>query len=302
MRLAVQLPRLGKENGIDLIHTQYICPLIGETPNAVTIHDILFEAYPQYFEPVMRLRSKLLFRRSARRAQMVFTVSEYSKQQIAETYNVSLSRLTTVRNGVDLRRFCPGSEGSTEVEALGLVKGQYLLTVGRLEPRKNHLGILRAVAALPYPRPRLVIVGQKDFGYEQIFRMRDELQLQNEVQFLEAADNSLLAALYRNARAFLYPTFAEGFGMPVLEAMASGIPVITSNTTSLPEISGGAALLVDPSSTESIASALRRIFSDAALASRMGAQGRKHAEKCTWESSVEILANAYKSYFFHPTR
>jgi len=171
------------------------------------------------------------------------------------------------------------------------------LSVGRLEPRKNRLGLLRALALLPTPRPKLVIAGQRDFGYEKIFQLRDELLLQDDVIFLETASDDLLAALYRNARLFVYPSFAEGFGMPVIEAMASGIPVITSNTTSLPEVAGDAALLVDPHSPEEIRDAMNRVLHDEALAARMREAGIRRAEVFNWDGAADMLADKYRAYF-----
>jgi glycosyltransferase involved in cell wall biosynthesis len=296
-RLLVQLPRLVKRHRIDLLHTQYISPLTVSSAKAITVHDILFEDYPQYFQPFFRYRSRLLVRLSARRAELVFTVSEYSKQQLLKMYGIPETRIVKVMNGVDTERFFPGDEGAGELTALGLRPGGYFLTVGRLEPRKNHAGMLRALAMLPSPRPRLVVVGQRDFEYENIFRLRDLLHLQSDVQFLETVNDELLASLYRNCKAFLYPTYAEGFGMPVLEAMASGAPVITSNTTALPEIAGGSAILVDPSSSESIASALRRLIEVPELAAGMEAKGLERAAELNWAASVEILASAYRTYF-----
>lgn len=297
VRLVVELPRLVRRHGIDLLHTQYICPPAVSCANAVTIHDILFEEYGRYFSPFLRLRSKLLFRISARRARMVFTVSEYSRKQLHLRYGIDSDAISTIPNGADLTRFFSGPDGAELVAALGLSPGEYLLTVGRLEPRKNHPGLLRAYAQLPTPRPRLLIVGQRDFGYRHIFDLTRQLQLEQDVQFLETADNALLAALYRHCKAFLYPTFAEGFGLPVVEAMASGAPVITSNSTALPEIAGDAALLVDPSSSTEIRDALQRILDQPALREHLTARGLERAGHFSWEPPARTLAGAYRSFF-----
>ena len=296
-RLGIQLPALTKEHRLDLLHTQYICPPLLQAKTAVTIHDILFEDFPQYFETFLRLRSRLLFRLSASTSEMIFTGSQYSKEKLEQTYKVPSAKLTTLWNGASEGRFFPGTEGADEVGKLGVSPGEYLLSVGRLEPRKNRLGLLRALALLPTPRPKLVIAGQRDFGYEKIFQLRDELLLQDDVIFLETASDDLLAALYRNARLFVYPSFAEGFGMPVIEAMASGIPVITSNTTSLPEVAGDAALLVDPHSPEEIRDAMNRVLHDEALAARMREAGIRRAEVFNWDGAADMLADKYRAYF-----
>jgi glycosyltransferase involved in cell wall biosynthesis len=297
VRLALTLPRLASKYHLDLLHTQYVCPLWGKVANAVTIHDILFEDFPQYFEPFLRYRSKILFRRSARLAKIVCTVSNYSKQKLAQQYKIKLEDIVAVSNGADLLRFFPGEDGYEEVRKLGLTPGEYVLAVGRLEPRKNHLNLLRAFACLDQPRPKLLIVGQRDFAFAGIFRLREALHLQDDVQFLETANDRLLAALYRHSKVFLYPTFAEGFGMPVLEAMASGVPVISSDTTSLPEIAGDAALYVKPDSVDEIAQALRQLLSDGQLRAKLRGEGRKQAGKFNWNSSAQVLASAYRDYF-----
>ncbi len=296
-RLLHQLPGLVRKHRLDLLHTQYICPPVSSAANAVTIHDILFEPYPQYFATLLRLRSKLLFRRSARAADLLFTVSDYSRRELAQRYGVALDRITTIANGVDAQRFHPGMEGRDEVQRLGLQPGEYILSVGRLEPRKNHLGLLQAYATLAEPRPRLVIVGQRDFGFSGFLDARTALHLEQQVLVLEDVDDTLLPHLYRHAKLFAYPTFAEGFGMPVLEAMSSGTPVITSNTTSLPEISGDAAMLVDPHRPEQIAAAMQAVLADPRVAAEMRRVGIEQASRFGWDGPARLLADRYRDFF-----
>jgi len=296
-RLAVQIPALVKQHRIDLLHTQYISPLTLSARTAVTMHDVLFEDYPQYFGRFMRLRSKALYRISALRADLLFSVSDYSRQAIASHYRIPIQKIGMTPNGVDRNHFFPGRDGQSEVDQLGLASGSYLLTVGRLEPRKNHIGLLKAFARLPEPRPRLVIVGQQDFGFEHIYAAVETLSLQQDTLFIQSADASLLAALYRHARLFVYPTFAEGFGIPVLEAMASGVPVITSNTTSLPEIAGTAARIVDPTGPDKILHAIQAVLHDPHLSARMVQDGLAQAERFSWDASAATLEASYRAYF-----
>jgi len=297
VRLLFQFPALVRRYDIDLLHTQYICPPFLNAKTAVTIHDILFEDFPQYFKPFFRLRSKVLFRLSAIKSAMVFTVSDYSKNKLMVNYHVAAKKLSTIYNGADIERFFPGDAGADQVKKLGLVPGKYLLTVGRLEPRKNHLGLLKAIALMPQPRPKLAIVGQRDFNFEDIFKLRDILGLEKDVLFLEGADDGILAALYRNAKLFVYPTFAEGFGMPIIEAMSSGVPVISSNTTSLPEIAGNAAILINPGSEISIRDALTELLSNEEMASQMRMKGLQRAREFSWDKPADVLAATYRSYF-----
>ncbi|HLH08230.1 MAG TPA: glycosyltransferase family 1 protein [Terriglobales bacterium] len=178
------------------------------------------------------------------------------------------------------------------LSAYGLKSKSYILTVGRLEPRKNHVNLLRAYAQLPQPRPKLVIVGQSDFGFEQIFAISKELP-QSDVKFLSAVTDDILSVLYRDAALFVYPTWAEGFGMPVVEAMASGVPVVTSNTTCLPEIGGDAVLLAEPSDSSSIADAIMRLLRDGDLRKKLVTSGLQRAEQFNWNVAAQQVRLAY---------
>jgi len=296
-RLLFQLPALSRKYGLDLLHTQYIVPPFSACPTAVTVHDILFESHPSFFTKSFRLRSKVLCRTSARKSALVFSVSEFSRQELVRLYSLRGDRVTTLVNGVDLVRFHPGDEGADVVQTLGLTPGTYLLTVGRLEPRKNHAGLLRAYNKLPRPRPKLAIVGQRDFGYQEIFGLIETLGLKDDVLLFEGIEDSILPALYRNALAFVYPTWAEGFGMPLLEAMASGVPVLTSSTTSLPEVAGDAAIYLQPDDIDSITSAMMKVISDAEFRSLLIQRGFARTELFSWDRSAAQLVRSYREYF-----
>ena len=183
------------------------------------------------------------------------------------------------------------------MRALGATPGEYLITVGRLEPRKNHLNLVRAYAQMAEPRPPLLIVGQRDFEHDDAFAEVAALGLQEQVRFLERVSDAELPALVRHARVFVYPSFAEGFGMPVLEAMASGVAVVTSNTTALAEVAEGAALTVDPNDPKAIAGAIERLLFDGALRRRLSAAGLEIAAKHRWDTSAKALLAAYRRFF-----
>lgn len=293
-RLCRQLPGLQRQLGLDLLHTQYILPLPNRCRGVVTIHDVLFETHPQYFGRVFRLRSKLLMRWSAWRAAHVFTVSEYSRRTMLQLYPVSEDRVSVTHNGADLSRFHPGDEGLATVQAHGLTSGGYLLSVGRLEPRKNHATLLRAYAALGPSAPPLVIVGQRHFGFDEVFTELDRLNLRPRVHLLDRVGDDELPTLYRHALLFAYPTWAEGFGMPLLEAMASGIPVVSSNSTSIPEVVGDAGLLVDPADTAALSAALRRLLDDPALRAELARRGLQQARRFQWQQAAEEAARVFQ--------
>ncbi len=297
LRLGVQLPWLQWRHHIDLLHLQYRLPWLRSGACACTIHDLLFETHPQFFSRSFVWQSQLTFRHAARRAALLFAVSEFSRSELTRLYGVAPASIGLTYNGVDRQRFRPGHDGAEAVRALGLEPGGYLLTVGRLEPRKNHLALIRAYAQLGADAPPLVIVGQRDFGCEPIFDAVAALGLQQRVHFLASVSDSALPAVMRHALLFVYPAFAEGFGMPVVEAMASGVPVVTSNTSALPEVGGNAALYADPHSSTELAARLAQVLADPALRARMREQGLDQVQRFDWAQSAQVLLQSARRFF-----
>ncbi len=296
-RLAWQLPWLRRRHGVDLLHMQYRLPLLAPGACACTIHDVLYETHPQYFTRFFVWQSRLTGRHAARAARLLFTVSAHSRDEIVRLYGVERERVAITCNGVDFARFTPGTAGADAVRAHGLEPGGYLLTLGRLEPRKNHVTLLRAYAQLGPEAPPLVIVGQRDFHYGAVFDEIARLQLGERVRVLEHVDDAPLPAVLRHAQVFVYPALAEGFGMPVAEAMASGVPVITSDTTSLPEVAGPGALLVDPRSPDALAQAMARLLADGGLRQRLVQAGLQHVRQFDWPASAAVFVAALRRHF-----
>ncbi len=297
VRLGLQLPRLRRSLGLDLVHTQYVIPLQRARGNAVTIHDVLFEPFPQFFGRLFVLRSRTLMRWSARNADLLFTVSDYSRDEIARRYGGRVAGIEVLHNAVDRKIFFPGDADANLVRARGLEPGGYLLTVGRIEPRKNHAALLRAYRLLPGTPPPLVIVGQRDFGYGDFEAELAQMPAGREVHLLSDVGDGELPALYRHAQIFVYPSFAEGFGMPPLEALASGAPVITSDSTAIPEVVGDAGLLIDPTDAKALQASIERLLADPALRAQLVQRGLERANVFTWRRSAETLAAAYRHYF-----
>lgn len=297
IRLLAQIPGLVKRMGIGLLHTQYITPPLPLCPTAVTVHDILFESHPEFFDKLFVLRSRLLVPFSIRHSAVVFTVSKFSLEQICSTYAISPSRVHVIPNGVDSSRFYPGDGGLEIVRAMGLDRESYFLTVGRIEPRKNHVALLQAWSRLPKPRPILAIVGQHHFQYEDVIRMISELSLEADVRVFDKVSDVQLPAVYRNARGFIYASWAEGFGMPLLEAMASGVPVITSATTALSEVGADAASYVNPADSDSITNAVRALMGESAMVSVLVHRGLARVKEYTWEKSAQVVREAYVRQF-----
>lgn len=296
VRLAWLLPRLRKQYKLDILHTQYVLPLWPAQGNAVTIHDVLFEPFPEFFTPRFVLRSRIMMRWAARHTDILFTVSDYSKQEIANRYGVPADHITVVHNAVDTAHFRPGAQGQAFVRQRGLESGQYFITVGRIEPRKNHANILRAYAQLKGTPPPLVIVGQRDFGYSDFEATLTAMPTSHQVVLLSDVSDLELPALCSGALAFIYPSLAEGFGMPPLEGLACGVPVITSATTAIPEVVGDAAVLIDPTSVEELTLALQRVSADGDLRAHLATKGLERAQHFTWKKSAQVQAQAFQQY------
>lgn len=302
-RLAVQLPWLRRRHQIGLLHLQYRLPPLLAGPCACTLHDLLFETHPQYFPRAFTWQSRLTFRQAARQAALLMTVSAYSRQEIERLYGVPASRIRLTPNAVDPQRFHPvdpvagDPAGAATVRALGLAPGDYLLTVGRLEPRKNHLSLVEAYARLGADAPPLAIVGQRDFHFQGVFDAIARLGLQERVKVLEQVGDTALPAVLRHARLFAYPSFAEGFGMPVLEALASGVPVVTSNTTSLPEVAGDAAWLVAPQDVAALHQALATLLAEPARAQAQAQAGLAQAARFRWPAAAAELLAGVRQHF-----
>lgn len=303
-RLGWQLGIARRRHRVDLLHLQYRLPLVAAGPCAVTIHDTLFETHPQFFSPNFVRMARWTSRWAVRRAALLFTVSDFSRDELVRLYGVDPARIAVTTNGVDALRFhaaaAPGSAAAAAEQrvlaAHGVASGAYLCTLGRIEPRKNHLGLLQAYAALRAPRPALLVIGQRDFSDAPVFEAAHRLGLDGSLRFLETVGDAELPVLLRHALAFAYPSFAEGFGMPVAEAMASGVPVLTSNVTALPEVAAGAALFADPHDPAAIAGALQRLVDEAGLRAALARAGLARAAELDWRRPAQVLVDALRAW------
>lgn len=303
VRLGWVLPWLRWRHGIDVLHTQYRLPLWRTGPCVCTIHDVLVETHPQFFAPGFVREASFSGQLAARGSRVLFTVSEYSRREICGHYGVDPAKVKVTFNGVDRQRFHPGAQGAELVRALGLTPGHYVLSVGRLEPRKNQQALIEAWLRLAEEAqgdtdravPDLVLVGQIDRNFPEVGQALKRASKQARVFQLSGLDDAQLPAVMRHARLFAYPAFAEGFGMPVLEAMASGVPVITSNTTSLPEVAGEAAWQISPQNTDELAAALRQALAQTAAERQATVEaGLARADRFSWEASARVLLQGLK--------
>ena len=289
------LPERARAEGVDVLHLTR--PLHApmprlSAPTVVTVHDVLTLRAPEYFSKVIRANFSALGPRTIRAAPAVLTVSEYCRGEIVELVGVDPGRVHVVPEGVHAR-FRPVPRPDHLAERFGIDR-PYVLCVGTMEIRKNLPAALRAFAALGSERSefQLVVTGgpgwmNAEFG-SVLEQVRDDIVVTGYV-----SDDDLVALL-SSAACFLYPSFLEGFGLPPLEAMACGAPVVSSHGGSLAEVCGDAALLVDPHDEDALADALRRVLSDAQLAADLRRRGLARAGEFSWRRCALGTARVYR--------
>lgn len=242
-RLLFYWPYVQMRDDLDLLLTQYVSPLVFPHRQMVVVHDTLVHSHPDLFPFWFAMPRRVLGRLSARRARAIFVVSETTRRDAIRHLGVSPIKVHLTRNGIAVN--CTGDGGGTD-HAEGF--GRYILSVGRIEPRKNLDVLIRAFRRLARPGLSLVIVGAEDFSPGAVL---GEIAATSGVVHLQNADAATLAGLYRHAALFVYPSLAEGFGFPLLEALSHHLPVISSDRTSMPEVAGPFARYFDPRASDS---------------------------------------------------
>jgi glycosyltransferase involved in cell wall biosynthesis len=302
------LPRWVRQDGVQLLH----CPantapvaLPKHVRLVITIHDVMYLLPESVLAPSKVFRQRLgnfyrkwVVRRVAKRSDCVVADSEFSKREVVEYLGVAPDRIRAIHLGID-EQFGRLATALTSppIEIGGeRLDGPFVLALGAGDPRKNTLAVIRAYGSrwreLP-SQEKLVIVGLRDWRSSAAYNLAHELGLTKQVLFAGYVSEGLLAWLYASSRCFLYPTLYEGFGFPPLEAMACGTPVITSNCTSVPEVAGAAAILVDPTSERSIGDALMRVLQDEPLRHQMIQRGREQVQRFGWQETVQKTLDVY---------
>ncbi len=269
----------------------YLC-LSVDTPSLSVIHDINFFHRPSDLPCITREYYRRQFPKFARKAIRIATVSEYSKQDIVQSYGIDRHKIDVVYNGVN-PIFRPVSKEEQEKTKSRLTGGEdFFLFVGMIHPRKNIENLLLAFDQFKKVTDsgmKLIIIGEPLFRNRMLQQTYKKLEYRDEVKFTGRQSPEQLHLILGSAFALTFVSFFEGFGIPILEAMQCDVPVITSNTTSMPEVSGEAALLVDPHSVESIQEGLLKITADQTLRDDLINKGRKQREKFSWENTAEKL-------------
>ena len=267
--------------------TKYVPFHFDQGPTLVTIYDLSFVRHPEW-HPADRVKYfERYCLKKLPQADAILTISEFSKREIMGLLNLPPDKITVTLLGVD-RIFTPGRQ-----RVPGLPE-RYILSLGNLEPRKNLPVLVHAYASLPgdlQERYPLVIAGAKAWHHHELNSTLSSLERKGKIILTGYIPQGVLPNLYKNASLFVYPSLYEGFGLPVLEAMASGVPVITSNTTSLPEVVGDAGLLVDPQNVDALREGISRLLVDDTLRRDISGKGLERARLFSWEKcSRETLA------------
>lgn len=298
LRIPCAIPWLARRDGLDLVHVNYYGPPLGGTGVVVTMHDTIYLDHPEWAPGARRLLFATLARRTARRARAVIVVSEWARLRVAHHFGVRPERLHVVHNGLGDRWHHPDEDAIARAGAhlAPALPPRYLLSVGRLDPRKNLVGSVEAAGTLVREglMDGVVHVGPDDAGGLAMLRAIETSAGAAPVLRIPRATVPELQALYRGARALLFPSFAEGFGLPVVEAMTMGTPVITSTVTALPEVAGDAALLVDPRDRRAIAAAAREVLVSPELRARLVEAGRARGARFTARRMAEETRRVYE--------
>lgn len=268
-------------------------PIIHPKKTVVTIHGLEYEFCKEGYSLWERLYMRASIRYSCRVASTVICVSENTRRDVIRLYGVEEKKIAVVYEGYEEKIQKPNDQFQTKIEDQSITFKPYLLFIGRLEERKNVVRMIETFEKLKeaYQIPhRLVLVGKPGYGYERIKAHISNSQYQNEIQEKGYVSEEEKWALFRGADVFLFPTLYEGFGIPVLEAQSVGVPVVTSNTSSLPEVAGEGAVLVDPESVESMVLGIEKVLSDQGVRSAIIERATHNVSRFGWASCAQKIA------------
>lgn len=282
---------------VDLFHSPdfTLPPVRRGTRTIVTVHDLSFMRHPECFEPSLLRYLVTHVPRAVARADWILADSESTRHDLVDLLTAPPDRITVIYPGVE-PRFRPVEDQDLvrRVRRKYDLPPQYVLSLGTVQPRKNYVGLMQAFAQLSLPDVSLVIVGGQGWLSDGIYRVASELALGDRVRFLGFVDDRDLPAIYSGASLFALPSLYEGFGLPLLEAMACGTPVIAADNSSLPEVVGRAGVLVDALDTGALADAIGHLLTHPAKRREYATLGRAQAQRFTWRAAAEELLATYQ--------
>ena len=284
---------------VDIHHAHnYFLPYRLKTPSVVTIYDMVYHYFPQTMDNRNLELLRQVLPRSVKESTRILTISENSKKEIIEVFQIDPEKIHIAYPGYDRDIYKEIPEKTTRVvlESMHIQK-PFILYMGTLEPRKNIDTLIKAYASLPDVQKThdLVLSGSVGWNVDSLFQLVERYNLGENIRFTGYVTSEQQTALYNGAVCFVFPSLYEGFGMPVLEAMACGCPVITSNSSSLPEAAGEAAILVDPLDVEALAVAIRSLVEDGALRENLKMKNKKQISRFSWHNTAKSVRNLYES-------
>lgn len=297
VRIPYELPMRIRRDRADLLHVQYAPPPVAGVPVITAIHDVSFVDEPSGFSPVSRLRMKASVRLAVRRSAALMVLSRFTRDRLVDHYSVDPARIHIAPPGVG-SEWATEASGTTGCLATMSLPPDFVLAVGDLHPRKNLPRLIHAVASARAQGAGdlgLVITGPMRRRATDVDSAIDSTGGHGWVRRLGFVDDGTLHQLYRRARVVAYLSLYEGFGLPVIESLAAGAVLVASATTAVPEAAGDAAILVDPTDTIAIASAIARAATETSLRERLTAAGPGHAARFTWAVCAEATLGAYRS-------
>ena len=290
------LPRLAAREGVDLVHSlASTAPLWGRFRRVVTVHDLIYARFPEAHAGIRDKGMKVLVPQAVRRSHRVIADSQSTREDLIELLGVRSDRIDVVPLGLGgVRRAAPLSERETRAR-FELGERSVLLSLSAKRPHKNLLALIGAFARIPAERrPLLVLPGYPTWHEAELRSRAATAGVVEDVRFLSWLSGEELEGLWALAEAFVFPSLYEGFGLPVLEAMARGVPVACSNASSLPEVAGDAALLFDPHQESAIADALERLLGEPALRESLRTRGLARVREFTWERTARLTLESYR--------
>ena len=277
----------------------HIIPLVHPKKSIVTIHDIGFARYPEIYSWKDIWYHKWAIYWAARRAYKIITISEFSKKELIEVYKINPERIRVIplAYNKDLYKVIDNKEKIKEVLDKYKISKPYLLFIGRLEQKKNVLAIIESFKILKSTKPdlKLVLIGRPGYKFEEIEKKIKEYGLAEDIIMPGWVEEPELPYLLNGAEVFVFPSFYEGFGIPILEAMACGTPVVSSNTTSIPEVAGQAALLVNPNNHEELAEKIKNILDDNNLRQDLINKGLERVKEFSWDKCARETSDVLTS-------
>jgi glycosyltransferase involved in cell wall biosynthesis len=298
-RLGYELAMRVREDRPDLLHVQYTAPLGCSVPVVVSVHDVSFLEHPEYFTWRRARQLQWTVRRTVRRAARILTGSEFSRSSILKVYgDLDEEKVVVVPNAA-APEFRPISREAATVAVRDhfSIGAPFVLSVGDLQPRKNQIGLIKAFARLvrayPQLKQNLVLAGKETWFADRVREAARDSGVADRIQFFGFVSDADLLQLYNACDLFVFPSFYEGFGLPVLEAMACGRAVVSSNTSSLPEVVDGAAILFDPYAIDEIGRAMADLLLDPELRARMERLGLQRAAHFSWQKTAQQTLDVF---------